>query len=179
MGVRIMRLNEGDKVVSVTITKISPENGVEYEVAAAEQMPIGMITELPQNEELAAPVEEAKELPKETVPVVKPAEPKKISKNFEKSRKTMKQKKEKVKILPFIKSRGKTLKRKKTILAKKKPFQKKKRPMKKLKTVKLKKLKIKPVKKLKERKPSKKGKMAKTKKLQKKKITEKRKPRRK
>lgn len=98
MGVRIMRLNEGDKVVSVTITKMLPENGVEYEVAAAEQMPIGMIAEQPQKEEPATPAEEAKESPKEakeSSPVVKPAEPEKTVKKLEKSRKIVKQKKKK------------------------------------------------------------------------------------
>ena len=183
MGVRIMRLNEGDKVVSVTITKMLPENGVEYEVAAAEQMPIGMIAEQPQKEEPAAPVEEAKELPKEvkeSFPVVKPAEPEKTVKKLEKSRKIVKQKKEKVKIVPLIKGKGKPLKRKKAALAKKKPFQKKKeKPVKKPKAVKPKKVKTKPVKKLKKSKPIKKGKVVKTKKPQKKKISEKKKPKRK
>jgi hypothetical protein len=173
MGVRIMRLNEGDKVVSVTITKMLPENGVEYEIAAAEQMPIGMIAEQPQKEELAAPVEDAKELPKEakeSFPVVKPAEPEKTVKKLEKLRKIVKQKKEKVKIAPLIKDKGKTPKRKKVVLAKKKPFQmKKEKPVKKPKAVKPKKVKIKPVKKLKKSKPIKKGKVVKTKLLQKKK----------
>jgi len=175
MGVRIMRLNEGDKVVSVTITKISPENGVEYEVAAAEQMPIGIITEQPQKEEPAAPVEEAKELPKEvkeSVPIVKPAEPKKTVKKLEKARKIVMPKKEKVKIVPLIKGKGKTLKRKESALAKKKPSQKKKeKPVKKSKVVKPKKGKTKPVKKLKESKLIKKGKAVKAKKPQKKKIS--------
>jgi hypothetical protein len=183
MGVRIMRLNEGDKVVSVTITKMLPENGVEYEVAAAEQMPIGMITEQPREEEPTAPVEEDKELPKgtkESFPIVKSAEPEKTVKKLEKPRKIVKPKKEKVRIVPFIKGKGKTLKRKKTALAKKKPYQKKKeKPVKKSKAVKPKKVKTKPVKKLKKSKPIKKGKVIKTKKPQKKKISEKKKPRRK
>jgi hypothetical protein len=183
MGVRIMRLNEGDKVVSVTITKMLPENGVEYEVAAAEQMSIGMITEQLQKEEPTAPVEEVKELPKEaneSFPVVKPVEPEKTAKKLEKSRKIVKPKKEKVKIVPLIKGKGKTLKRKKAAPAKKKLFQKKKeKPVKKPKAVKPKKVKTKPVKKLKKSKPIKKGKVIKIKKPQKKKISEKKKPRRK
>jgi hypothetical protein len=183
MGVRIMRLNEGDKVVSVTITKMLSENGVECEVAAAEQMPIGMIAEQPQKEEPVAPVEEAKKLSKEvkeSFPVVKPAEPEKTVKKLKKSRKIVKPKKEKVKIVPLVKGKGKTLKRKKSVLAKKKSFQKKKeKPVKKPKVAKPKKIKTKLVKKLKESKPTKKGKVVKTKKPQKKKLSEKKKQKRK
>jgi len=182
MGVRIMRLNEGDKVVSVTITKMLSENGVECKVASVEQMPIGMIAEQPQKEE-PAPVEEAEELPKEvkeSFPVVKPAEPKKTVKKPKESRKIEKPKKEKVKIVPIIKDKGKPLKIKKAAPAKKKPVQKKKvKPVKKPKAVKPKKVKTKPVKKLKKSKPVKKGKVVKTKKPQKKKISEKKKPKRK
>jgi len=182
MGVRIMRLNEGDKVVSVTITKMLSENGVECKVASVEQMPIGMIAEQPQKEE-PAPVEEAEELPKEvkeSFPVVKPAEPKKTVKKPKESRKIEKPKKEKVKMVPLIKGKGKPLKIKKAAPAKKKPVQKKKvKPVKKPKAVKPKKVKTKPVKKLKKSKPVKKGKVVKTKKPQKKKISEKKKPKRK
>jgi DNA gyrase subunit A len=183
MGVRIMRLNEGDKVVSVTITKMLPENGVKCEIAAVEQIPIGMIAEQPQKEEPAAPVEEAEELPKEveeSFPVVKPAEPEKTVKKPEESRKIEKQKKEKVKMVPLIKGKGKTLKIKKTASAKKKPVKKKKiKPVKKPKAVKPRKVKTKPVKKPKKSKPVKKVKVVKTKKTQTKKISDKKKPKRK
>lgn len=65
MGVRIMRLNEGDKVVSVTITTMLPENGGEAEKAeeAIESMPIGITEEKPPREEPVVP----KEKPKETL----------------------------------------------------------------------------------------------------------------
>jgi DNA gyrase subunit A len=90
MGVRIMRLNEGDKVVSVT--KVLAENGREEDqgIEAIEQMPIGMMEEQPVKEEpTPAPVLQRKEpVPQPTLeekpkkiiekPVV--AEPKKISK---------------------------------------------------------------------------------------------------
>jgi hypothetical protein len=183
MGVRIMRLNEGDKVVSVTITKMLSENGVEFEVAAAERMPIGMIAEQPQKEEPALRVEEVEELPKEvkeSFTVVKPAEPEKTVKKPEESRKIGKQKKEKVKMVPLIKGKGKPLKIKKAAPAKKKPVQKNKiKLVKKLKAVKPKKIKTKPVKKPKKSKPFKKVKVVKTKKPQTKKISEKKKPKRK
>jgi len=183
MGVRIMRLNEGDKVVSVTITKMLSENGVECKIAAVEQMPIGMIAEQPQKEEPAAPVEESEELPKEveeSFPVVKPAEPEKTVKKPEESRKIEKPKKEKVKMVPLIKGKGKTLKIKKTASAKKKPVKKKKiKPVKKPKAVKPRKVKTKPVKKPKKSKPVKKVKVVKTKKTQTKKISDKKKPKRK
>jgi DNA gyrase subunit A len=167
MGVRIMRLNEGDKVVSVTITKMLLENGVDSSVAAVEQMPIGMIVEQPRREEPAAPVEESEELPKEVkepVSVVSQAEPEKTESIPEDLRKIEKPQLEKAKRVP----------------AKKKPLLKKKAKLvKKSKEVKPKKVKTTPLKKPKKSKPVKKGKAVKKNKPQKKKISEKKKPKRK
>ncbi|MCX6671003.1 MAG: DNA gyrase subunit A, partial [Euryarchaeota archaeon] len=74
MGVRIMRLNEGDKVVSVTITKILEENGEgASQVEAMERMQIGMLEEKTEPAEAPKPSveqnEPAQEV-KEQVPVM-------------------------------------------------------------------------------------------------------------
>ena len=67
MGVRIMRLNEGDKVVSVTqvIAEIIQEA---HNVEAIEQMPIGMVEDQPTKEEPLPSVVEKKEPVKEPMP---------------------------------------------------------------------------------------------------------------
>jgi DNA gyrase subunit A len=75
MGVRIMRLNEGDKVVSVTITTIMPENGGEAQSAeqAIESMPIGITEEKPSREEPVVHAEKPEEPPQEPPkPTVEP-----------------------------------------------------------------------------------------------------------
>jgi DNA gyrase subunit A len=162
MGVRIMRLNEGDKVVSVTITKILLVNGVDSSVAAVEQMPIGMIADQPRKEEPTAPVEESEELPgeaKEPVLAEHPEEPKETVKIPEELQKIEKPQKEKIKRVPV----------KKAAPVKKKPEHRKiAKLVKKSKAVKPKKS-----------KPVKKGKVVKKNKPQKKKIPGKKKPKRK
>jgi DNA gyrase subunit A len=83
MGVRIMRLNEGDKVVSVTITSLLPENGGETENVEEriESMPLG-ITEEPAKEQPVLPPEkhvEPLEAPAPPAPALKAVkEPRKI-----------------------------------------------------------------------------------------------------
>ncbi|HVQ01408.1 MAG TPA: DNA gyrase subunit A, partial [Candidatus Thermoplasmatota archaeon] len=71
MGVRIMRLNEGDKVVSVTITSLLPENGDEEGKIeeAIESMPLGITEELPMKKQPAIPPE------KHIEPLEPPAQP--------------------------------------------------------------------------------------------------------
>ncbi len=89
MGVRIMRLNEGDKVVSVTqvlAEQVKEENQTE----SIESMPLGIIQEKPPAEELASPVvTQAEPIPlKEAAPIPplsvtpkeKPSEAKKAKK---------------------------------------------------------------------------------------------------
>jgi DNA gyrase subunit A len=161
MGVRIMRLNEGDKVVSVTITKILEENGEgASQVEAMERMQIGMLEE--KTEPTVAP-ELAQEV-KQQEPVMEPKQPAKKEAVRKKPMKITKPKKEK----PTSVKKIKTSKPKKvTIKPVKKPKKIKVKPAKKTKTVKPKKAKSKPVKKPKKTKPAKK---LKTKKPQKKKL---------
>jgi DNA gyrase subunit A len=141
MGVRIMRLNEKDKVVSVT--HVQAENGKEEgKIEAAEEMPIGIVEEEPLPKE-PAPIarEEPKPIPskkiKETPPQV---EPKKVE--------TPK----KVQLKPVKLKKGKTkpVKRKKAVKPKK--------------TAKPKKVKVKP-RKVKVKKQSKPKKIVKPKKM--------------
>jgi hypothetical protein len=76
MGVRIMRLNEGDKVVSVTITSLMPENGDEEEKTkeAFESMPLGITEEKPPQEKPVVRIEKPTETPPEPPrPVLEPA----------------------------------------------------------------------------------------------------------
>jgi DNA gyrase subunit A len=76
MGVRIMRLNEGDKVVSVTITSIPPEEGGETQIAqeAIESMPLGITEEKPSKEKPVVHAEKPTEAPQEPPkPVLEPA----------------------------------------------------------------------------------------------------------
>jgi hypothetical protein len=82
MGVRIMRLNEGDKVVSVTITSLMPENGGEGGKAEEtfESMPLG-ITEEPAKEQPAPPPEKPVE------PLETPARPAPVPKAVKEPRK--------------------------------------------------------------------------------------------
>jgi DNA gyrase subunit A len=149
MGVRIMRLNEGDKVVSVTITKILEENGEgASQVEAMERMQIGMLEEKTEPAEAPKPSVEQKEPAqevKEQVPVMEPKQPAKKEAVRKKPMKITKPKKEKPTSVKKIKIK----------------------PAKKTKTVKPKKAKLKTVKKPKKTKPAKK---LKTKKPQKKKL---------
>jgi len=167
MGVRIMRLNEGDKVVSVTITKILEENGERAsQVEAMERMQIGMLEEKTEPAEAPKPSVEQKEPAQEVKkqePVMEPKQPAKKEAVRKKPMKITKPKKEK----PTSVKKIKTSKPKKvTIKPVKKPKKTKIKPAKKTKTVKPKKAKSKPVKKPKKTKPAKK---LKTKKPQKKK----------
>ncbi|MBN1280920.1 MAG: DNA gyrase subunit A [Candidatus Thermoplasmatota archaeon] len=114
MGVRIMRLNENDKVVSVT--KVLAENGQEASAEEAiEEMPIGMTEKEPLEEEPGEqqqPVEPIEKEPAPAValqPVVKPAPVKTPMRTPVKPQKV---KKEAPKKKTMVK--GKTLIRKKT-----------------------------------------------------------------
>jgi DNA gyrase subunit A len=166
MGVRIMRLNEGDKVVSVTITKILEENGKESaQVDAMERMQIGMVEEKTEPPEISKPNVEQKEPTQEikkqesTLELKQPAKKKVVLKKPMKATKTKKEKLTSAKKIKTRKPKKLTLKtvkkqrkikvksRKKTKMAK--PKKKKTKPMKKPK-------KNKPVKKLKAKKPQKK-----------------------
>jgi len=147
MGVRIMRLNEGDKVVSVTITKILEENGKESaQVEAIEKMQIGMTEEKTEPPEAPKPNVEQKEPvqeEKEQEPVLKPKQPAKKEAVLKKPMTITKSKKEKSTSGKKIKV--KPVKKTKTV----KPKKQKSKPMKKPK-------KTKPAKKLKAKKPQKK-----------------------
>jgi DNA gyrase subunit A len=138
MGVRIMRLNEGDKVVSVTITKILEENGEgASQVEAMERMQIGMLEEKTEPAEAPKPSVEQKEPAQEVKkqePVMEPKQPAKKEAVRKKPMKITKPKKEKPTSVKKIKVK----------------------PAKKTKTVKPKKAKSKPVKKPKKTKPAKK-----------------------
>lgn len=162
MGVRIMRLNEGDKVVSVTITKILEENGKESaQVEAMERMQIGMTEEKTEPAEAPKPSVEQKEPvqeEKEQEPVLKPKQPAKKEAVLKKPMTITKPKKEKP-------TSGKKIKTRKPKKATPKPVKKPKKikvkPVKKTKTVKPKKKKSKPMKKPKKTKPAKKLKVKK------------------
>jgi len=167
MGVRIMRLNEGDKVVSVTITKILEENGKEpSQVEAMERMQIGMVEEKTEPAEAPTPsVEQEEPLQevKKQEPIMEQHMPTKKEAVRKKPMKIIKPKKEKTTSV----KKSRTKKSKKVTL---KPVKKQKKikvkPAKKIKTGKPKKVKSKPVKKPKKTKTAKK---LKTKKPQKKK----------
>jgi DNA gyrase subunit A len=157
MGVRIMRLNEGDKVVSVTITKILEENGEgASQVEAMERMQIGMLEEKTEPAEAPKPSVEQEEPAQEVKkqePVMEPKQPAKKEAVRKKPMKITKPKKEK----PTSVKKIKTSKPKKvTIKPVKKPKKIKVKPAKKTKTVKPKKAKSKPVKKPKKTKSAKK-----------------------
>ncbi|HIH28513.1 MAG TPA: DNA gyrase subunit A [Thermoplasmata archaeon] len=142
MGVRIMRLNEGDKVVSVTITKILDENGSEAaSVEAMQQMPIGMTEEKPAAEQKTQPLAEPHEPPRDDLPVqLPPLEPEKIRIPPKKERKPLPTKKA-TKGASFKKGKTKKAKKpvkkpgrtKKTTAVKKQ--KKPKKPFKKTKTL--------------------------------------------
>jgi DNA gyrase subunit A len=158
MGVRIMRLNEGDKVVSVTITKILEENGEEAaQVDAMERMQIGMVPEKTEPAEALKPrveqEETAQEIKKQE-PVLEPSQPAKKEAVREKPMKSTKPKKEKPTSVKKIKT-SKPKKVKKKLVKKRKKI--KVKPAKKTKAKPVKKSKkIKPAKKLKAKKPQKK-----------------------
>lgn len=88
MGVRIMRLNEGDKVVSVTQV-LAEQVKEETQAESIESMPLGILQEKPPAEELVSPVvkqaepiplEEATPIPPiSVIPKEKPSEAKKTS----------------------------------------------------------------------------------------------------
>jgi DNA gyrase subunit A len=157
MGVRIMRLNEGDKVVSVTITKILEENGEgASQVEAMERMQIGMVEEKTEPAEAPKPSVEQEEPAQEVKkqePVMEPKQPAKKEAVRKKPMKITKPKKEKT--TSVKKSRTKKPK-KVTLKPVKKPKKIKVKPAKKTKTVKPKKAKSKPVKKPKKTKTAKK-----------------------
>jgi DNA gyrase subunit A len=157
MGVRIMRLNEGDKVVSVTITKILEENGEgASQVEAMERMQIGMVEEKTEPAEAPKPSVEQEEPAQEVKkqePVMEPKKPAKKEAVRKKPMKITKPKKEKT--TSVKKSRTKKPK-KVTLKPVKKPKKIKVKPAKKIKTVKPKKVKSKPVKKPKKTKTAKK-----------------------
>ena len=152
MGVRIMRLNEGDKVVSVTqvIAEIIQEA---HNVEAIEQMPIGMVEDQPTKEEPLPSVVEKKEPVKEPMPNPDAAET--PEKPEVKPVKTKKPEKKPVKVIRPVKIKKvkkaltkKTAKLKKPEKPKKKKAKtvkkpKKEKPKKKLKIVKPKKIKAK------------------------------------
>ncbi len=72
MGVRIMRLNEGDKVVSVTQV-IAEQIKEETQTESIESMPLGIIQEKPSTEEVALPVvKQAEPIPSEAVTPIPP-----------------------------------------------------------------------------------------------------------
>jgi len=163
MGVRIMRLNEGDKVVSVTITKILEENGKEpSQVEAMERMQIGMVEEKTEPAEAPKPSVEQIE-PIQEVKKQEPIMELPLPAN-KKPMKIIKPKKEKITSV----KKSRTKKPKKVTL---KPVKKQKKikvkRAKELKTGKPKKVKSKPVKKPKKTKTAKK---LKAKKPQKKKL---------
>lgn len=163
MGVRIMRLNEGDKVVSVTITKILEENGKEpAQIEAMERMQIGMVEEKTEPAESPKPSVEQKEPAQEVTnqkTILEPEQPAKKEPVLQKPMKITKPKKEKF----TPKQKIKTRKPKKATL---KPVKKTKitkvKPAKKKKTIQPKKTKSKQVKKPKKIKPAKKIKAKKT-----------------
>jgi DNA gyrase subunit A len=136
MGVRIMRLNEGDKVVSVT--QVVAENDNEgQEAKAIEQMPIGMMEEPTKEEPVPLPVTEGKEPVKELER--KQGEPEKPTKPMVvKPRKT---KKKTTRVTPSVRRRKVILK-----AVKRKPGKKPKKAGKTKKPVALKKPKAKAVK---------------------------------
>jgi hypothetical protein len=157
MGVRIMRLNEGDKVVSVTITKILEENGKEpSQVEAMERMQIGMVEEKTEPTETPIPSVDQKEPIQEIKihePIMEPPLPAKKEAVRKKPMKITKPKKEKTTSV----KKSRTKKPKKVALKPvKKPKKIKVKPAKKTKTGKPKKVKSKPVKKPKKTKTAKK-----------------------
>jgi hypothetical protein len=156
MGVRIMRLNEGDKVVSVTITKIL-ENGKEpSQVEAMERMQIGMVDEKTEPTETPTPSVEQKEPLQEVKkqePIMELPLPTKKEAVRKKPMKITKTKKEK----PTSVKKSRTKKPKKvTLKPVKKPKKIKVKTEKKKKIEKSKKVKLKPVKKPKKTKTAKK-----------------------
>jgi len=155
MGVRIMRLNEGDKVVSVTqvIAEIGQE---EHNAEAIEQMPIGMVEEQPTKEAPVPPVVEKKEPTKEPTP--EPEEAEKQKKPVATPVKTKKPEKKPTKATRPVKIKKVKFKK----VQEKKPA-KQKKPVKTKKPAKTKKTKAKPVKKTKKQ-TSKKPKTTKVKK---------------
>lgn len=150
MGVRIMRLNEGDKVVSVTQVLAEPlaEKGQEESI---ESLPIGLTEDKPVIEEKKQlpevpkkPMEKVQTTP---VPIIPPhpakrGRPKKIEekpspskKILKKPTKVKKEKPKKVKMKKPVKIKKKTVKKaKKLKKAPKKTPQKKQKPKKQAKT---------------------------------------------
>jgi len=166
MGVRIMRLNEGDKVVSVTQVLAEPDKEKD-QGESIESMPLGIVEEkTPMDEQPSEPFVKQKEPTPQTMPIPiveksvvseeTPLPPRKAKKTIQPKKSTVRtpKKKEKPKTIPTKKQ--KKLKKKpgrptKTAVAKQKKA--KKSPVKKAKPkqIKTKKAKKKPVKK---RKPT-------------------------
>jgi len=147
MGVRIMRLNEADKVVSVT--KIVAENGEQaHEGASMENIPLGIVEEQPVKKEPAALKVEPKKQPpvgeekpvaaplmKEKKPLIKKVLKKKVTPTKKPKIKSVKPKKKKeksVKVKKVVTPKKKKLpaKKPKKRLAKKTKKQKKATPKK-------------------------------------------------
>jgi DNA gyrase subunit A len=138
MGVRIMKLNEGDKVVSVTITSILPEYGGEEGKAeeTIESMPLGIIEEHPVKERpVVPPAKPGKPLKKELRPAPAPVvkkEPRKpvVTKRIAKPRKVKvpRRKTRKLKPRPVKVKRQKTLRKPVKKIPKKKIPKKRGRP---------------------------------------------------
>ncbi|HER45736.1 MAG TPA: hypothetical protein ENO12_02860, partial [Thermoplasmatales archaeon] len=166
MGVRIMRLNEGDKVVSVTQVLAEPDKEKD-QGESIESMPLGIVEEkTPIDEQPSEPFVEQKEPTPRTMPVPiveksvvseeTPLPPRKAKKTIQPKKSTVRtpKKKEKPKTIPTKKQKKpkkKPGRPTKTAVAKQKKA--KKSPVKKAKPkpVKTKKAKKKPVKK---RKPT-------------------------
>jgi len=166
MGVRIMRLNEGDKVVSVTQVLAEPDKEKD-QGESIESMPLGIVEEkTPMDEQPSEPFVEQKEPTPRTMPIPiveksvvseeTPLPPRKAKKTIQPKKSTVRtpKKKEKPKTIPTKKQKKpkkKPGRPTKTAVAKQKKA--KKSPVKKAKSkqVKTKKAKKKPVKK---RKPT-------------------------
>jgi len=150
MGVRIMRLNEGDKVVSVTQVLAEPL-GEEGREESIESLPIGLTEEKPVIEEKKQPPEVPKKPMEQQqsspVPLTPPqpakrGRPKKAEKKpspskkiLKKPTKVKKEKPKKVKTKKPVKIKKKTVKKaKKLKKAPKKTLQKKQKPKKQGKT---------------------------------------------
>lgn len=150
MGVRIMRLNEGDKVVSVTQV-LAEQVKEEGQTESIESMPIGIIQEKPSIEELVPPVmKQAEPVQVEKTALIPPT----TAPTKEKSRRSKKQKetpkaailqrkqatkKEQPKRVKPSKKQKKPVKKQKKVKAKKPPAKAKKTKQKPVKTKKAKK----------------------------------------
>jgi DNA gyrase subunit A len=177
MGVRIMRLNEGDKVVSVTLVLAEPlkeeEQGETFEA-----MPIGIVEEKPPTIPQRQPVIKRKEPRIEKVPLAPPPRPVEPEKKIARGKKISKRKRKTAKKVQKKKPRIKAAKTKKP-----KPQKKKRGKIKKQREKKVRKPKkaIRKPRKIKKvvRKPAKPKKATKTIKLKKKKAVRKKLKRRK